>query len=276
MLPGNGELLNRAVARASTALEAGTAPRVVVIGAGFGGLAAVQVLRRQPVTVTWIDRRNYHLFQPLLYQVATAALSPADIASPVREIARNWSNVEVQLATVRAIDKENCVVATTEGSVPYDFLILATGAETSYFGNENWARCADGLKDLDEAIAIRRKVLLALERAETAPSEEERRRILTFVLIGAGPTGIEMAGAIADLAKHMLVRDFRNVRPEIISVILMEAMDQVLPGFPEDLASFAHRKLKDMGVDVRSHRRGWRGRRRKTHCEQRDHLDRRR
>jgi NADH:ubiquinone reductase (H+-translocating) len=242
----------RASARAAASLDAGMAPRVVVVGAGFGGLAAVRVLRRQPVTVTWIDRRNHHLFQPLLYQVATAALSPADIATPVREIARKWTNVAVRLETVLTIDRKQRVVTTSEGEVSYDFLVVATGAETSYFGNKDWARHADGLKGLEDAVAIRRKVLLALERADTAPSDEERRRLLTFVLIGAGPTGIEMAGAIADLVKRMLVPDFRNVKPEMVSVILLEAMEQVLPGFPQDLAAFAHRKLTDMGVDVRT------------------------
>jgi NADH dehydrogenase len=252
MAPRDNISTEQVVARTSAALDDGMAPRVVVVGAGFGGLATVGMLRRQPVTVTWIDRRNHHLFQPLLYQVATAALSPADIASPVREIARTWSNVEVRLGTVLAIDRKQRVVTTSEGRVPYDFLVVATGAETSYFGNKDWARFADGLKDLDDAVTIRRKVLLALERAETASSEEERRLLLTFVLIGAGPTGVEMAGAIADLAKHMLVRDFRNVKPEMISVILLEGVDQVLPGFPKDLAAFAHRKLTRMGVDIRT------------------------
>jgi NADH dehydrogenase len=230
----------------------GSSPHVVVIGAGFGGLATVRGLRNMPVRITWIDRKNYHLFQPLLYQVATAALSPADIAAPARGIARTWRNVEAVLGEVTRVDAEARVVKTTRQTFTYDYLVVATGAETSYFGNEKWAGVAYGLKTLEEAVAIRRKVLLSLELAETAQSEEERWRLLTFVLIGAGPTGVEMAGAIADLAKHMLARDFRHIEPHTISVILLEAMDQVLPGYPRDLATFAERKLEEMGVDVRT------------------------
>lgn len=226
-------------------------PRVVVIGAGFGGVAATLALRRAAADVTWIDRRNHHLFQPLLYQVATAALSPADIAAPVREIARHCPNVRVLMGEVVAIDRAERTVRTREQTIPYDYLVVATGSETSFFGNDAWAQNADGLKDLDEAVTIRRKVLLALERAETAQTEAERRRLLTFVLIGAGPTGVEMAGAIADLAKHELTGDFPTVRPDLVSVVLIEAMDHVLPPFPKDLAAFAHRKLTEMGVDVR-------------------------
>ncbi|HSB13821.1 MAG TPA: NAD(P)/FAD-dependent oxidoreductase [Bryobacteraceae bacterium] len=237
---------------ATRATQPGRPPHVVVIGAGFGGLATVRGLCNTPVRVTWIDRKNYHLFQPLLYQVATAALSPADIAAPARGIARTWRNVETVLAEVTGIDAEARVVKTTRQTYSYEYLVMATGAETSYFGNEKWARFADGLKTLEEAVAIRRKVLLSLELAETAQSEEERRRLLTFVLIGAGPTGVEMAGAIADLAKHMLARDFRHIESGTICVILLEAMDQVLPGYPRDLATFAEKKLKEMGVDVRT------------------------
>ena len=236
---------------AEAAPTADPLPRVVVVGAGFGGVAATRALRRAAVDVTWIDRRNHHLFQPLLYQVATAALSPADIAAPVREIARHCPNARVLMGEVVAIDRAGRTVRTREQTIPYDFLVVATGAETSFFGNDTWARNADGLKDLDEAVTIRRKVLLALERAETAQTDAERRRLLTFVLIGAGPTGVEMAGAIADLAKNELVGDFPTIRPDAVSVILIEAMDHVLPPFPKDLAAFAHRKLTEMGVDVR-------------------------
>jgi NADH:quinone reductase (non-electrogenic) len=169
-----------------------------------------------------------------------------------RGIARTWRNVEAVLAEITGIDAEVRVVKTTRQRYSYDYLVVATGAETSYFGNEKWARFADGLKTLEEAVAIRRKVLLSLELAETAQSEEERRRLLTFVLIGAGPTGVEMAGAIAELAKHTLARDFRHIESGMISVILLEAMDQVLPGYPRDLAIFAEKKLKEMGVDVRT------------------------
>ncbi len=227
-------------------------PRVVVVGAGFGGLAAVEALRGKPVRVTWIDSRNYHLFQPLLYQVATAALSPADIATPVREIARDCSNIDVVYAEVMDVDPQTRVVKTRHQAFPYDYLVVATGSETSYFGNRRWARFAGGLKTLEEAVAIRRDILLALENADMAETDDERRRLLTFVLIGAGPTGTEMAGAVADLAKHTLAGDFPRLDAQMISVILLEAMDQVLPGFPRDLAAFAQRKLERMGVDVRT------------------------
>lgn len=225
---------------------------VVIVGAGFGGLAAVRALRDEPVTVTWIDSRNYHLFQPLLYQVATAALSPADIAAPIREIARGCHNIEVVYAEVIGIDARARVVITKGQRLSYDYLVIATGSETSYLGNQKWRKFAVGLKSLEEAVGIRRKILLALEHADMAESDEERERLLTFVLIGGGPTGVEMAGAISDLAKHMLAGDFRHIEPDMISVILLEAMDQVLPGFPENLAAFAHHKLKRMGVDVRT------------------------
>ena len=227
-------------------------PHVVVIGAGFGGLAVVRALRGAPVRVTWIDRRNHHLFQPLLYQVATAALSPADIAAPVREIARGCPNADVVLEEVVDVDPEARAVITGSRRLSYDYLVVATGSDTSYFGNRAWRDFAAGLKSLEDAVGIRRDILLALERAEMAASEEERRRLLSFVLIGAGPTGVEMAGAIADLAKHILARDFRRIEPDMVSVYLLEAMDQVLPGFPANLAAFARRKLKRMGVDVRT------------------------
>ncbi len=227
-------------------------PHVVVIGAGFGGLAAVRALRNKPVDVTWIDRRNHHLFQPLLYQVATAALSPADIACPIRRIARYCDNVSVVMDEVVDIDVEQKTVRTPNQTFPYEFLVVATGSETSYFGREKWQRFAAGLKTLEEATAIRNAILLALERAEGAPSAEERKRLLTFVLIGAGPTGVEMAGAIADLSKHMLARDFPHIKPATISVTLVEAEDQLLPGFPGPLAAFTRRTLEDMGVEVRT------------------------
>jgi len=227
-------------------------PHVVVVGAGFGGLATARALRGKPVRVTWIDSRNYHLFQPLLYQVATAALSPADIATPVREIARGCSNIEVVCAEVVGADPQTRVVRTRRQKFSYDYLVIATGSETSYFGNRQWARFASGLKTLEEAVAIRREILLTLENADMAETDAERQRLLMFVLIGAGPTGTEMAGAVADLAKHTLAGDFPHIDPGMISVILLEAMDQVLPGFPTPLAVFAQRKLERMGVDVRT------------------------
>ena len=226
-------------------------PRVIVVGGGFGGLAAVRRLRNQAVRVSWIARDNYHLFQPLLYQVATGALSPADIAAPLRAIVRGCRNIDVILDEVVDIDAERRTVRTARQSFTYDYLVVATGAETSYFGNDGWARHANGLKTLEEAIAIRSKILLCLELAETSTSEDVRRPLLTFVLIGAGPTGVELAGAIADLAKHMLARDYSRIKAEEIAVVLLEGMDQVLPGLPKELASFAENKLKQMGVDVR-------------------------
>lgn len=229
-----------------------TLPRVVVLGGGFGGLAAVRRLRNRSVHVIWISRDNHHLFQPLLYQVATGALSPADIASPLRGIVRHCRNVDVILDEVVDIDMEARSVETRRQVTDFDYLVVATGAETSYFGNDTWAHNADGLKTLEEAIAIRSKILLCLELAETAKSKEDRQRLLTFVLIGAGPTGVEMAGAIADLSKRLLAGDYRHIEPGEISVVLLEAMDQVLPGFPEDLADFAAAKLRQMGVDVRT------------------------
>jgi NADH dehydrogenase FAD-containing subunit len=227
-------------------------PHVVVIGGGFGGLAAVKGLRGAPVRVTWIDRRNHHLFQPLLYQVATAALSPADVATPLRRMARGMIDAEVVLGEVEGIDTRTRTVRTPGRAFVYDWLVVATGAQTSYFGNEDWARAALGLKSLEEATAIRRRILMSLELAEAARSAHERRRLLTFVLIGAGPTGVEMAGTIASLARHLVGRDFRHIEPEQISVVLVEAMDQVLPGFPKDLAAYAHRKLAERGVEVRT------------------------
>ena len=227
-------------------------PHVVVVGAGFGGAAAVRAMRNQPVQVTWIDRRNHHLFQPLLYQVATAALSPADIAAPIREMARGYANVRVMYDEVVGVDPAKRTVHTASKSVTYDYLIMATGAKTSYFGHDDWGRHANGLKTVEEATTIRRKVLLALERADMAATDEERRKRLTFVLIGGGPTGVEMSGAIADLARHTLIKDFPSIRPEMISIVLVEGVDQVLPGFPKDLADFAKSKLEGMGVDVRT------------------------
>ena len=184
--------------------------RVVVIGAGFGGLSAVRALRAAPVDVTVIDRRNYHLFQPLLYQVATAGLSPADIAAPIRSILARQRNARVLMARVSGIDKSAREVITESGRVPYDTLIVATGARHAYFGRDDWEAVAPGLKKIDDATAIRRRILLAFERAETAQDEATRRALLSFVVIGGGPTGVELAGAIAELARNALVRDFRG------------------------------------------------------------------
>ena len=226
-------------------------PRVVIVGAGFGGLAAAQALAGTPANVTWIDRRNHHLFQPLLYQVATAALSATDIAVPLRGLARGYRNIDVLMDEVVDIDRHRQQVITRHRRVPFDVLIVATGAETSYFGNEHWREVAWGLKSLEEATALRAHILGAFEEADRDENEDRKRRLLTFVLIGAGPTGVEMAGAIAEVAQSILKQDYKHVDPNQVSIILLEAMDAILPGFPDDLVRYAHDKLERMGVRVR-------------------------
>src|SRR5689334_14757248 len=226
-------------------------PRVVIVGAGFGGLAAAQALRKAPVDVTLIDKRNHHLFQPLLYQVATAALSPADIAAPIRAILARNLNTRVLLDRVDGVDAEAKEVRLGSGaSVPYDWLILATGARHSYFGRDDWAEHAPGIKTIDDATAVRRKVLLALERAETETDHERRKALLTFVVIGGGPTGVEMAGAIAELARKSVSRDFRSITPHCSRVILVEGGPRLLATFPETLSAKAKRAIEKLGVEV--------------------------
>jgi NADH:ubiquinone reductase (H+-translocating) len=227
-------------------------PRVVIVGAGFGGLAAAQALRKAPVDVTLIDKRNHHLFQPLLYQVATAALSPADIAAPIRAILAKNLNTRVLLDQVVGVDVANRqVLLGSGGPVGYDWLILATGARHSYFGREDWAAHAPGIKTIDDATAVRRKVLLALERAETETDHERRKALLTFVVIGGGPTGVEMAGAIAELARKSVSRDFRSITPHCSRVILVEGGPRLLPSFPEGLSAKAKAQIERLGVEVR-------------------------
>jgi NADH dehydrogenase len=229
-------------------------PRVVIVGAGFGGLAAARRLAGKAVDVTLIDRRNHHLFQPLLYQVATAALSPADIAAPIRSIFANAANVRVLLDEVIGIaPTHKCVTLARSGPLDYDWLILATGARHSYFGREGWARHAPGLKSIEDAIAIRRRVLLALEHAETETDPRRRRELLTFVVIGGGPTGVEMAGAIAELARRTVSRDFRTITPQCSRVVLVEAGPRILPSFPPELSAKAEQSLRDLGVEVLGH-----------------------
>ncbi|MBV9286675.1 MAG: NAD(P)/FAD-dependent oxidoreductase [Hyphomicrobiales bacterium] len=225
-------------------------PRVVIVGAGFGGLAAARRLAGTPVDVTIIDQRNYHLFQPLLYQVATAALSPADVAWPIRGIFAKNPNVRVVLGKVTGADLEQKVVRSDRINLPYDYLILATGAYHSYFGHDEWAMHAPGLKRVIDATEIRKRVLLAFERAEVGMSEAEQRRELTFVVIGGGPAGVEMAGAVAELARYTLARDFRKIDPRSARVILVEAGDRLLRAFPEDLSAYAKRALERLGVEV--------------------------
>ena len=227
-------------------------PRVVIVGAGFGGLAAARGLNGAPVRVTLIDRTNHHLFQPLLYQVATAGLSPADIAEPVRAILRRQANVEVLMAAVRGVDTEGKTVLLDDRAVPYDILVLATGARHSYFGRPEWSRWAPGLKSISDATAIRRSVLTAFEHAEMEQDAQRRAADLTFVVVGAGPTGVEMAGAIAELARKVLAADFRQIDPASARVLLIEAGPRVLPTFPPSLSLAAQRALKRLGVEVRT------------------------
>jgi NADH dehydrogenase len=234
-----------------TALETShPRPRVVVIGAGFGGLSAVKQLAKAPFDVTVVDRHNYHLFQPLLYQVATAALSPGDIAAPIRGIVRRQQNVNVILAKVSGVDTARGEVLAEGRRIPFDDLIIATGAEHAYFGND-WAPYAPGLKTIDDATYLRRRILLAFERAETEPDADERRRLLNFVVVGGGPTGVEMAGAIAELAKRALASDFRSIDPRSARIILLEAGPRLLPSFIPSLSETARRSLEQLGVEVR-------------------------
>jgi NADH dehydrogenase len=225
-------------------------PRVVVLGAGFAGLTAVKALAGAPCQVTLIDRRNYHLFQPLLYQVATAALSPADIATPIRSILRKQKNAAVLMARVEGIDRQNRRVLLDDRTIPYDYLIIATGSRHAYFGHDDWEPVAPGLKKIDDATQIRRRLLLAFEQAETCTDPIERRALLNFVVVGGGPTGVEMAGAIAELARHSLVDDFRAINPAEARVILVEAGPRLLPAFPESLSAEAKRALDKLGVEV--------------------------
>lgn len=229
-----------------------TRPHVVIVGAGFGGLAAAKALARAAVEVTLIDQRNHHLFQPLLYQVATAALSPADIAGPIRSIVSHLPNVRVLLDCVTGVDKALKRVELGSGrTVDYDWLIVATGARHSYFGNEAWAEHAPGIKTIDDATAVRRKVLLALERAETETDPDRRHALLTFVIIGGGPTGVEMAGAIAELAHRSTSRDFRSITAHCSRVVLVDGGPRLLAAFPEDLSAAAKRAIEHLGVEVR-------------------------
>ncbi|MGE5361835.1 MAG: NAD(P)/FAD-dependent oxidoreductase [Bacteroidales bacterium] len=227
-------------------------PHVVIIGGGFAGLNVARGLGGLPMDVTLIDRHNYHLFQPLLYQVAMAVLSPGDIATPIRAILSRERNVKVLFAEARAIVMSRRLVLLDEGEVHYDYLVLATGASHAYFGHDEWAPLAPGLKTLDDALEIRRRVLLAFERAEREADTAERSRLLTFVVVGAGPTGVELAGALSDIARQALVRDFRSINPASARVLLLEGGPRVLPTFPEHLSQAAARSLAQLGVEVRT------------------------
>lgn len=229
---------------------------VVVVGGGFGGLGVAKALRRAPVRVTLVDRSNHHLFQPLLYQVAMAGLSPAEIAVPIRSVLYRHENARVLLDEVLKVDIANRTVQLRESdSLHYDYLVIATGARTNYFGHDEWAALAPGLKDLDDAVEIRRRVLLAFEAAERENDEAARRRHLTFVVIGGGPTGVELAGAIAELASFVLARDFRAIHPDATRVLLLEGGSTLLAGFDAQLSASAANSLKEMGVTVRTNAR---------------------
>ena len=230
-------------------------PHVVIIGGGFGGLEAAKKLGGAPLQLTVIDRTNHHLFQPLLYEVATAALSPADIAAPIRAVLTKHENIEVILAEVQSIDVATKTVKTAEREITYDYLILATGARHSYFGNDEWEKIAPGLKSLEDAVEIRRRLLMAFEFAEKIEDETARRAAMTFAIIGGGPTGVEMAGAIAEIARFTLAKDFHHINPSDARVILIESGDRILGAFPEKLSASALQQLKDIGVEVRTNAR---------------------
>ncbi len=226
-------------------------PRVVIVGAGFGGLRCAHALKGAKAVVTLIDRNNFHLFQPLLYQVATAALSPGDIAMATRQIFRDAPATQLLLSTVTGIDPEKRLVLTARREIPYDYLVLATGATHSYFGKDEWARHAPGLKHIEDALEVRRRILIAFERAEESANESEKAALLTFLIVGGGPTGVELAGAIAELARFGLNQDFRTFDPASARIILVQAGARLLPTFPERLSGIAQRALEKLGVEIR-------------------------
>ncbi len=233
-------------------------PHVVIVGAGFGGLEVARVLRKQPVCLTVVDRRNHHLFQPLLYQVATAGLSGTDITSPIRRILSKQRNTETLMAEVKGVDTQQQTIhlsdmlTSEEHNISYDYLILATGSQENYFGHDEWKTLAPGLKSIEDALEIRRRILLAFEAAELEPDPEKRQALLTFVLVGGGPTGVELAGAIAELARRSLAREFRHIHPQDAHIILVEGEAHILATFPEQLAQEAQKELVRLGIDVRT------------------------
>ncbi|AKQ68626.1 NADH dehydrogenase [Myxococcus hansupus] len=224
---------------------------MVILGGGFAGLYAARHLYKAPVRVTLVDRQNHHLFQPLLYQVATATLSPSEIAAPLRALLGRHQ-VGVVLAEVTGVDTAGKRVLLSDGELKYDYLVVATGATHSYFGNDKWAAFAPGLKSIEDAVQIRRRILVAFELAEREPDPEIRRSLLNFVIIGAGPTGVELAGSLAEISRHSLPGDFRNIDPKQARIILIEGVDRVLPAYPDDLSSKALRTLEKLGVEVRT------------------------
>ena len=228
-------------------------PRVVIVGGGFGGLAAARELRHAPVSVTLVDRRNHHLFQPLLYQVATASLNASDIAEPIRKVLADQANTTVLLAEVDRIDIDARTLTFSDGDgLSYDYLIVAAGATHSYFGHDEWEESAPSMKSIEDALDVRRRLLLAFEAAERAKDPESRDAWLTFVIVGGGPTGVELAGSLAEMARHALKGEFRHIEPASARVILIEGVDRVLPGFPPKLSEWARKDLESMGVEVRT------------------------
>jgi NADH dehydrogenase len=225
---------------------------VVIVGAGFGGLEAAKALRQVEADVIVIDRQNHHCFQPLLYQVATAALSPADVAWPIRHILRDQANTTVLMETVEGIDTAGRRLRTNFGEVPYDYLVIATGAMHSYFGHDEWSDAAPGLKRIDDATRIRRSILIAFEQAEAMAEPAAQCRLLTFVIIGGGATGVEMAGAIAEIARQTLAADFRRIDPRTARIVLVEAGPRLLPTFPPELSDYAHKALERAGVEIKT------------------------
>jgi len=227
-------------------------PRVVIVGAGFGGLNAARALAKAQLHVTIIDRKNFHTFQPLLYQVATAGLSPGEIAAPIRSIFRRYENVEVLMAEVTGFDLECRTVATSEAEIPYDYLIVAAGVRHAYFGRDDWELFAPGLKTIEDALEIRRRVLLAFELAERQAVAGESAPPLNFVVVGAGPTGVELAGTLAEICRHALAHDFRSIDPARTHILLLEGGPRVLPAYAEDLSRSAQQQLSQLGVEVRT------------------------
>src|SRR6478609_6561870 len=223
--------------------------KVVVVGAGFGGIEAARALAKAPVEVIIVDKQNHHCFQPLLYQVATAALSPADVAWPIRRIFRRQANATVLMATVGGVDTARRIVHTDAIDLAYDYLVLATGAAHSYFGHDEWADAAPGLKRIEDATRIRRRILIAFERAELTTDEAERQRLLTFAIVGGGATGVEMAGAISEVAHQSLARDFRRIDPTTARIVLVEAGPRIMPTLPQNLSDYIRRTLVKKGVE---------------------------
>jgi NADH dehydrogenase len=230
-------------------------PKVVVVGAGFGGLEIAKALRRTAADITVVDRQNHHCFQPLLYQVATAALSPADVAWPIRHILRAQSNATVLMADVSGVDPGRKLLHTDFGDLAFDYLVIATGATHSYFGHDEWSAVAPGLKRIEDATRIRRSILIAFEQAEVMADPNEQGRLLTFVIVGGGATGVEMAGAVAEIARQTLVADFRRIDPRTARIVLLEAGPRVLPTFPPELSDYVCSALTRAGVDVRTNTR---------------------